>query len=68
MSLISFKEASESLGFKYPMTIRDVVDTLGINPKPFPYNGNAKGLDSDDMRTLRRALGKPTRRKSAAAI
>ena len=41
-------------------TIRDLVKRIGIVPKPMT-NGKAKGLDSADIRALRRVLDESPR-------
>lgn len=67
IDLITYTQAAEELGVK-PQTIPDLVKSWGIRPKDMPLNGKAKGLDRDDMRTLRRALNKPLRRPAGEAV
>jgi hypothetical protein len=59
--LIVMKEAATALDVDVK-TVRDVVRKLQITPKDVPHNGNAKGLDRDDMNRLRKALGMSNRR------
>lgn len=54
--VLTFKEAAARLGV-YHYTVSDLVRHLGIEPKPVPRNGNAKGLDAADLKRIRRALG-----------
>jgi hypothetical protein len=51
----TFGEAAADLDTTYAV-IAGLVKALQITPKPVPRNGNAKGLDRQDMRALRRAL------------
>lgn len=57
LNLTLFGEAASELETTYAV-VSGLVKALGIEPKPVPFNGNAKGLDPGDMARLRRALGK----------
>lgn len=64
LKITLFGEAATELDTTYAV-IAGLVKALGIQPKPVPYNGNAKGLDRADMRRLRHALGRSKRRGEA---
>jgi hypothetical protein len=66
LKLTLFGEAATELSTTYAV-VSGLVKSLGIEPKPVPYNGNAKGLDRKDMAQLRRALGQGRRRSKAPA-
>lgn len=51
----TFGEAAADLDTTYAV-IAGLVKALKITPKPVPRNGNAKGLDRQDMRALRKVL------------
>lgn len=60
VNLTTFGEAAVELETTIAV-ISGLVLALGLNPKPVPRNGNAKGLNDKDMNKLRRALGKNRR-------
>lgn len=62
-NLITLSEAAPILGVSR-QTVSELARRLGIETKPMPLNGRAKGLDEADMRRLRKALGMPV----AAAV
>ena len=55
-TLTTYGEAAVALGVS-PNTIGDLAKFLQIRPKPVRHNGNAKGLDPDDLQRIRKALG-----------
>ena len=65
--ITSLSEAAVELGTR-PLVIGELVRSLGIQPKPVPRNGNAKGLDPSDMKRLRRALGKEETSPASQAV
>ncbi len=54
--VLTYLEAKEVLGLRYQTTITDMVEKLGLTPKPIRRNGAAKGLDRSDLAKMRRAL------------
>lgn len=53
--LLSFSKTAKSLKV-HRVTVADLVVRFGIEPKPMPSLGNAKGLDSNDRAKLKRLL------------
>lgn len=56
--MMTFRATASELGVS-PVTISDLVNKLGISPKPMT-NGKAKGLDKRDRAQIAKAL-KPQR-------
>lgn len=55
-ALMSFSAVANLYGVSRA-TIRDIVRGHGLTPKDMT-NGQAKGLDRNDLRVIRKALGK----------
>jgi hypothetical protein len=53
--LVTYSEAGRTLGIGR-QTVAELVELIGITPKPVPWNARGKGLDPDAMARLRRAL------------
>lgn len=66
-NLITLSEAAPILGVSR-QTVSELARRLGIETKPMPLNGRAKGLDEADMRRLKKALGIPAGQAKAAAM
>jgi len=64
--ILTFTDAGKILGVA-PAVVSALVKTHGLQPKPVPRNGKAKGLDRADMRVLRKALGLHASRERMAA-
>jgi RNase P/RNase MRP subunit p30 len=57
-NIFTFSEVQSMLGLRYPQSVRDLVEQIGLTAKPVPYNGNARGLDTEDVRLLRERLSR----------
>jgi hypothetical protein len=59
--IYTFSDVQKILGLKYPQSVAEMVERMGLEVKPVGRNGNAKGLDLEDIRILRRRLRKVAR-------
>jgi len=64
--LLSINEAAAELGL-HRITVGRLVKSLGITPARLRYSPSGKGLNSQDLEKLRKALGKPAKRERATA-
>lgn len=55
-TLHSYSRVARLLGVDR-RTLPVLVRVLGLTPKPVAWNGKARGLDDDDVRVLKKALG-----------